>query len=280
MRDADAYRAASRTGWGSVAGAWGKHTPTHMRQAMPVTAWMLDAAEIQPGSHLLELAAGNGEVGFMALELAQPGGSLICSDFAPEMLTQAQERAAQMGVRDARFKQIDAESIDLEAGSVDVVLCRWGLMFTADPGAALRECRRVLRPGGRLVLAAWTGPEENRWSAVVGDVLRERGHLESPPPDEPGQFAWAPAGRILELVRGAGFVDDVTVDVVRFAFHETFDHWWERTTEMSRSGAVIAGLPHGERDVLRSVLQERLAEFEVDGELTIPAATWVAAATA
>lgn len=282
MHDADAYRSASRRGWGSVAAGWGRHAPTHMQAAMPVTAWMLDAAAIQPGSDLLELAAGPGEVGFMAYELAQPGGSLICSDFAPEMLTEAQRRAEQIGLRgDVRFKQIDAESIDLQAGSIDVVLCRWGLMFTADPNAALRECRRVLRPGGRLVLAAWAGAAENRWSSVVGEVMIERGLMEPAPADQPGQFAWAREGLIAELLADVGFVADVVVDDVRFVFRESFGDWWARSTEMSRSGAIVRSLPADERDGLRDALHTALSEYEgEDGVVEIPARTWVAAATA
>ena len=79
-----------------------------------------------------------------------------------------------------RFKQIDAESIDLDAASLDGVLCRWGYMLMVDPEAALRETRRVLRPDARVALAAWTAPEDNPWAGLIGRVLAERGLVEPP----------------------------------------------------------------------------------------------------
>src|SRR4051794_9554291 len=181
--DAEAFRRESRRSWGAVAAGWGRYAPSHMAAAMDVTMWMLDAAQLQPGAEVLDLAAGPGDVGFLAHELIQPGGRLITSDFSPEMLTEAQRRAEALGLRDVRFKQIDAESIDLEAASLDAVLCRWGFMLIADPGAALRECRRVLRPGGRLALAAWTAADENRWSSILNAVLVPRGLVQAPDPD-------------------------------------------------------------------------------------------------
>ena len=133
---------------------------------MPVSVWMVDALALQPGYEVLELAAGTGEVGFLAAEQIAPGGTLISSDFSPEMITAAQERAEQMGIANVRFRQIDAEGIDQPAASLDGVLCRWGYMLMADGEAALRETRRVLRPGARVALAAWTRAGENPWASI------------------------------------------------------------------------------------------------------------------
>jgi SAM-dependent methyltransferase len=230
---------------------------------------------------VLELAAGLGDVGFLAHELIQPGGTLISSDFSPGMLTQAQQRAEALGLTGVRFRQIDAESIDVPAASLDAVLCRWGFMLMADPGAALRECRRVLKPGGRLALAAWASPDENQWASVVGRVMVARGHAEPPPPGAPGPFAWARPGVIAERLEEAGFVDEIEVAGVEFAFRETFDAWWDRTLDMSLSGRVIRDLPPDERAAVREALRAELAVYEgPDGVQEIPARTWVAAATA
>lgn len=261
------YRTESRRGWGAVAGGWERHAPSQRRAWMPVTAWLLDAARLQPGARVLELAAGTGEVGLMAQELIQPGGELVLSDFAPEMLRAAQQAAE--GLDNVRFKQIDMDSpIDVPAASQDAVLCRWGLMFLADAEAGMREIRRVLRPGGRVAVAAWTAPEENQWSAVVPRVLGET--IDR---DAPGQFALARPGALQELLEGAGFVEEVEVEAVDMVLEEPFEEWWTRTREMSRSGARM-----GEH---REELRAALSEYEGDdGRLRIPARTWVASATA
>jgi SAM-dependent methyltransferase len=261
------YKAESRKGWGSVAAGWRRFAPAQREWWMPVSAWMLDAARLHPGARVLELAAGTGELGLMAYELIQPGGELILSDFAPEMLTAAQEHAAEQGATGIRFKQIDIESIDAEAASLDAVLCRWGLMFLTDPEAGVREIRRVLRPGGRFATAAWTTAEENPWSSAVGRVLGE-----TTEPGAPGQFALGAEGRLRDLLEGAGFVEDIEVDAVDVTLEETFEDWWRRTTAMSRSGAAL----RGREDEVRAAL----APYERDGLLRLPGRTWVAAATA
>jgi SAM-dependent methyltransferase len=277
------YRRESRLRWASTAAGWASHADAMRRATMPVSTWMVEAIGPQPGHTVLELAAGPGDTGFLAAELIEPGGELITSDFVPEMLSAAQRRAEALGLRNVRFRQIDAElNMDFPAGSLDGVLCRWGYMLMADPEAALRETRRVLRPGGRVALAAWTGPEDNRWSSEPVAVLVDRGLLEAGDPSAPGQFAWAREGAIAEHLEAAGFLDH---EVERAAFTNVYAsvaEWWETQTRLSmRTADAAAAMDAGTREAVLADLAERGAEFvRPDGSLAIPARTWVAAATA
>jgi SAM-dependent methyltransferase len=225
-----------------------------------VSAWMIDKLAPQPGQTLLELASGPGDTGFMAAELIEPGGTLICSDAAEEMLSVARRRAGELGISNVEFKRLELEWIDLEAASVDDVLCRWGLMLTLDPEAALREMRRVLRPGGRAALAVWDTPDHNPWATIPTRALVELGHAEPPDRGGPGMFALSDAGRLREMISDAGFADVLvdTVDVARE--YDTIDGFLAETVDLSQAfGQVHRGLSdRAQRDVARliSVLAE------------------------
>ncbi|MGH2836282.1 MAG: class I SAM-dependent methyltransferase, partial [Solirubrobacteraceae bacterium] len=194
-------------GWDEAAKGWGRQADRVQDAARPISEWMIAHAKPAPGERVLELAAGPGDTGFMAARKIEPGGTLICSDAVAGMLDIARERAAEQGVGNVEFKQLQLEWIDVPTASVDVVLCRWAVMLTLDPGAALRECRRVLKPGGRLALAVWDPPEANTWSVIVQRALVELGHVEPTSPGGPGMFALAAPGRLRELLEDAGFFD-------------------------------------------------------------------------
>ena len=279
----DDVRQQSRVRWTATAQGWGKRADQLRRATMPVSSWMVDAVGPQPGDTLLELAAGPGDTGFLAAELILPGGTLICSDFVPEMLTVAQERAKAFGLDNVRFKQIDAETgIDIEAASIDGVLCRWGYMLMADPVTALAQTRRVLKPGARLALAAWTGPDENPWSALPARELIRRGLEERPDPDAPGQFAWAPEGVIGERLEDAGFVDYEVAAVDFTISYASLEDWWASTSDLSmRFADATRGMDEATRAEIQAALGEAAAPFmDGDGAIALPARTWTAAATA
>ena len=250
---------------------------------MPVSAWLIDSLDPQPGDTLLELAAGTGDTGLLAAELVAPTGEVILSDFSAEMLATARSRADELGVANVRFKQIDAEtSIDVPAASVDGVMCRWGFMLMAEPGVALSGARRVLKPGGRLALAAWAGPEHNPWSALPDRELQARGLAEPPASGMPGQYAWRREGVIAEQLEDAGFVEH-NVEALDFTMdYASAEDWWEG--QSATSGRLAAAISSGPREAIAEVRAAVLAAAasyaQPDGTLRIPARTWVASAEA
>jgi ubiquinone/menaquinone biosynthesis C-methylase UbiE len=205
--DPDQLRALTRETWETAAAGWGREAEAVRRWGMPVSVAMVESLGLQPGQRVLELAAGPGDTGFMAAELVRPGGTLISSDGAEPMIEVARARAAQLGIDNVEFRQLELEWIDLETATVDAVLVRWGIMLAVDPAAAAREIRRVLRPGGHAALAVWDVRERNPWALIPSAALLELGHTEPPDPDAPGPFALAAEGRLAELLEDAGFTD-------------------------------------------------------------------------
>jgi SAM-dependent methyltransferase len=279
----DDFRAQSRKRWSAQAEGWEARRDLLRTATMPVSAWMIDAIDPQPGHTILELAAGTGDTGLLAAELIEPGGTLISSDFSPEMLKTAERRAQELGVRNVRFKQIDADtSIDVPAASLDAVLCRWGYMLLADPGHALRETRRVLRPDGRAALAAWTTPEDNPWSAAPAQAMVERGLLEPADPSAPGQYAWGGEGVVAEQLAAAGFPDP-HVEALAFTIpYRSVDDWWDSQADLSgHFGEALARAGEEDLAAVRAALTRRAEPFAgEDGTLSVPARTWVAWAAA
>ena len=154
-------------------------------------------------------------------------------------------------------------------------------MLMPDPEAALRDTRRVLKPGARVALAAWTAPDDNPWAVLPVRELIARGHVEPVPPG-PGQFYWAPPGAIVENLEAAGFVEH-EVEAIDFTMRfDSLGEWWDVQKDMSlRVLDAVAGMTPAEEQELLAGLTERVAPHTGEGgELTLPARTWVAAATA
>jgi SAM-dependent methyltransferase len=280
--DPSAFREGSRKRWQQAAAGWGAHRDVFQSGARPVSGWLVDAIEPQPGHRVLEIAAGPGDTGLLAAELIAPGGTLISTDAVPEMVDIARARAAELGIDNVEFRTMDAEWLDFPAASLDAIIGRWVYMLLADPAAALGEARRVLRPGGRIALAAWTAPEDNPWTAVAQQELAATGALPPPDPGEPNMFAFRDATRIRDLLDEAGFTD-VVIDQLDLLWHyDSLDDWWDVQLDVSTSlGAGVAKLTPAARDDLRDAIDARLADYvNVDGSVDLPGRTHVAAASA
>ncbi len=119
--------------------------------ATPVSAGLLRTADLQPGERVLDVACGTGAVTRLAAEQVGVTGSVTGLDVAPDMIETAKSVPSPAGPA-IEWRVGDATSLPLPDDSYDVVLCQMGLMFVEDRAAAVAEMRRVLAPGGRVVI--------------------------------------------------------------------------------------------------------------------------------
>jgi ubiquinone/menaquinone biosynthesis C-methylase UbiE len=274
--DLDAYREQSLETWGQMAPGWQDRREWLMDITGRVNDWLVQKADPQPGQTILDIAAGTGDLGFHVAERVGQEGRVISTDFAPEMVDVARRFGETRGLTNVEYRVLDAESMDLDEDSVDGAVCRWGYMLMADPAAALKETRRVLRDGGPLAFAVWRTPDRNPWAAVPGMTLVQRGHMPAPEPGAPGIFALGEPDRIRELVTAAGF-GEPKLEEIAFDFrYADFDDLWDALVRIAGPLArVVKALPDDERQATRAAIEENVAPYrDAEGSYTAPAATW------
>src|SRR4051812_35959512 len=258
--DLDNYRDQSRANWGRIASGWEERREWMMEITGVVNRWLAEKADPQPGQTFLDIAAGTGDLGFAVAGRVGGEGHVISSDFAPEMVDVARRNGEAQGVSNVEHRVLDAERMDLDDDSVDGVVCRWGYMLMADPGAALKETRRVLRDGGPLAFAVWRTADLNPWAALPGMTLVQRGHMPPPEPGAPGIFALGEADRIRELVTGAGFgepeLEEIAFD---FRYADAEDLWDALLRLAGPLARVVKALPDDERQATRAAMMENIA---------------------
>ena len=273
MIDHDDYHAQSLESWRERASDWEARHDWMIENTGAINDRMVELAEPRPGQAFLDIAAGPGDLGFQIAERVGPEGRVISSDFAPEMVDLARRFGAARGLTNVDHRVLDAQKIELPDASVDGVVCRFGYMLMADPGAALRESRRVLRDGGSLTFAVWTTPDRNPWATVPVMTLVQRGHVPPPEPGVPGIFAMGDPQRIRDLLGAAGFAEPA-IEEITFDFrYADFDDVWDATVRpLAR---VVDALPDDERDATRGAIKASLEPFlNHDGAYRVPAAVW------
>lgn len=242
---------------------------------------MLDRLEPEAGNSLLELAAGPGELGFMALPLVLPGGELVSTDAAPEMVEVARRRAGELGLDRVRFAVEDAANLSLADACADRILCRFGLMLVPDMQSAAREMARVLRPGGRVVLAVWASSRRNPWITATGRAALELGLSEPPDYSAPGPFRLADPDELRSIVTEGGLEIASVEDVVVSWQAASLEEWWDVSRDTSRMlTTLLERLTAGQAETLRTRAEALLQEFvATDGSVAAPGVARVVTAT-
>ncbi len=242
---------------------------------------MVDLLDPRPGQRLLEIAAGPGETGFLALARVQPDGTLLSTDAAPEMVEVARRRAEELGLAGVRFGVEDAAALSLGEDAVDGILCRFGLMLVPEMERVPIEIARVLRPGGRAVLAVWASSRLNPWMTATGRAALELGLTDPPDLDAPGPFRLSEPERLRSVVGVGGLEIEALEDVPVTWAARSLDEWWEATCDMSPTlRTILARLDEDETATLRRRAEANLDEYlAADGSLAVPGLARVVALT-
>ena len=270
--------------WGSVAESWGQHADHVEQRAEAVTRAMMDAVAPAPGDEVLELACGAGGLGLALADQVGPGGRVVLSDVAPEMVAIATERAAGRNRIDGVSAEVTARVVDLEQielpdASFDIVVCREGLMFALDPTQAAREIVRVLRPGGRVAVAVWGARARNPWLGVLADAVQEHTGRPVPPPGIPGPFSLGADGALESTLMQAG-LEQVRIDEVAVPTHDaSFEEYWELRSDLAGPlKRVLASLPAQDLATIREAARSGLSQYQGADGLRIPGLAYVGTA--
>ena len=254
-----------------MATGWERTREEREKIASPVTEWLVRELGPKPGDTVLELAAGQGDVGFAIAAVLGESGRLISSDFSPAMAEIARRRSAELGLTNVEHRILDAEQIELADDSVDGVVCRWGYMLMPDPAAALAETRRVLRSGGRLAFSVWSSGARNPWISVAGRILVAHAHMPPPEPGEPGMFVLGDEELLCRLVENAGFANVRMDDVPVHNDYPSVDEYVRRSSEMGGMfSRAWAEAPEEEQERMKDEFREAFAPFAVDGGYELP----------
>ena len=211
---------AERRRWNDA--RWTAVWPKRERLTDAVTAYVLDAAALQPGERVLDVGSGGGKTSIAAARAVGTSGAVVGADISTPLRALAERRAAESGAGNIAFYTVDVQTETVPGGPFDAAISQFGVMFFEEPIVGFANIRAHLVPGGRLVFACWQSSEQNPWAffPAIAELV--------PPPPEPapgksptGPFALADPVRTTEILRSAGFADivrtghEITVDAPR-----------------------------------------------------------------
>jgi len=256
--------------WSSseVAERWQQDVERRRQDMAEATQRMLEAAGLKPGDHVLDIAAGTGDQSIFAARIVGPGGSILATDISAEMLNIAARVVQQEGLTNITTLVQDAEQLDLQDNALDAVICRLALMLIPHLKLALREIRRVLKPGGKLAALVWSAPENNPLFSLPLAILSKyaRGassHLPHP-------FALSDPTVFERELTEAGFYEVITRAIPFQSHYASLDAFLQSTASRLTAG-VMGQLRKPEQQHLLGEVRQALSQFEGSHGLVAPA---------
>lgn len=201
------FRQGQQKQWNTVAAGWKKWSEYIDQVAAHISKRLVELAGVQPGSRVLDVAAGYGEPALTAAKAAGSDGQIVATDISPEMLAYGRERAPAAGIENIEFIEADASSLDFPESSFDAALSRWGIIFEPDGEGAAARVRGFLKPGSRMAISSWGEPDQVPFLSIPMRTAMEKLDVPPPPPGTPGPLSRPTPDALGGLLEGGGFSD-------------------------------------------------------------------------
>jgi SAM-dependent methyltransferase len=199
------FRAGQQQQWNTAATGWRRWSELIDGAASGISERLVELAGVEPGSRVLDVAAGYGEPSLTAARVAGPEGRVVATDISAEMIAYGRERADAAGLGNIEFVESDAASLQFPADSFDAALSRWGIIFEPDAEAAAARIRGFLTAGARMAISSWGPPDRVPFLAIPMRTAMERLAVPPPPPGTPGPLSRPTPDALGGLLEAGGF---------------------------------------------------------------------------
>lgn len=254
---------AQRQDWNRVATGWEKWDEMFDRSMAFLNHRLIADVRLRQGQQVLDLGSGTGYPALLAAQVVGPQGRVVGIDLADDMLAAARRKAGRLGRSNVEFRTGDVTTLPFPSGSFDAVTSRFCLMFLPEIPKAVAEIARVLKPGGYLAAAVWSGPDKNPYLRIPLNVIKQLIELPPPDPQAPGIFRLAKPGDLMGMVRQAGLSglseEEFAADVQLTSGQEYFSSLMEIAAPIQNLFAKLSPpqQAEAEKQIVQSVEQYR-----------------------
>jgi ubiquinone/menaquinone biosynthesis C-methylase UbiE len=259
--------------WQISARYWDKYRVLIAQMFTPLTAGLVEEAQIGIGQKVLDIGGGSGEPSLTISCIVGPTGSVTYTDPVAGMVETAQAEAGTRGVTNIHFRQCSADDLPFADCLFDVAVGRLSAMFFVDPVKAVREALRVIVENGYLSFVVWGPKEANPFFSGVTDVIDRFVDVSPQGRDAPGTFRFADPGELAGILEQAG-AKNVIERKLNFEIKApiSFEQFWQLRTEMSGTlREKMARLPAAQLPTVKRAVADAARKYFVSGTMSFPA---------
>lgn len=268
-------REQQKASWNKFSPGWKKWDTLMMDFLDPVADEMIRSINPKGTDLVLDIAGGTGEPGLTIATMLKEGKVTI-TDLSDKMLEIANEHAKARGISNFETLACDVCELPFADNSFDAISCRFGFMFFPDMLLAAKEMARVLKPGGKIAVAVWNGPEKNFWVTAIGGTINRNMQLTPPPPEAPGMFRCAKSGLIEGLFQQVGLKNTSEKEVLGKLNTKTSDAYWEMMTEVAAPFvAALSKADDSMKEKIKREVYDTLNQKYPDGNVIIDSSALV-----